>query len=277
MSHRRAALAGLGLAMLCGCTSLLIPPDGSAPQRWEYVKQGDAALLRKDFDGAIAAYGSALDLVERYQRASEASGYHPSRAAEALILAKLANAYSGRGAYAEAASYRQRALEIRERENGPTSLYVADLLNDLGYEYRRQGRYAEARSCLERAAGIFEGEGQKPRQAMAVNNIGHVDDAQGRLAEAESAFQRALALTEEAIGQNPQPGHAGFRQNMLHLRDYAAAVRKSGKLDAADRLDTRLAAMKRRVDEYIASLRTRGLEEQAMRAEAWYRRTGEGE
>jgi tetratricopeptide (TPR) repeat protein len=139
---RGAAVASLGLALVSGCTALLMPPDGSAPRRWEYVEQGDAALRRRDYDGAIAAYGSALELAERYRRASEESGYHPSRAAEALILNKLADAYAGRRNFPEAASYRQRALEIRERENGPKSLYVADLLNDLGYDYRRYGQYA---------------------------------------------------------------------------------------------------------------------------------------
>ena len=193
-----------------------------------------------------------------------------SRAAEARALRQLGEAHTRRRDHAGAASYRKRALEIRERENGPKSLYAADLLNDLGYDYRMQGRYEDALSSLERAVRIFEEEEQKPRQAIALNEIGHVYDAQGRLAEAESFFRRALTLTEEAVGRDPEPEHPGFRQNMLPLKDYAAAVRKSGKADEADHLDARLASMNRMVDEYIASLRKRGLEKKAAGFEAWY-------
>lgn len=264
------------LSTLSGCTWLMMKPDRSWPLQQEHLAQGDAALHRKDYDGAIASYRKALELRERYRRDSEKAGHHPSRAGEARTLGQLAEAYTRRRDHAEAAAYRRRALEIRESENGPKSLYVGDLLNDLGYDYRMQGRYDDALSSSDRAARIFEEEKQKPRQAIALNNIGHVYDAQGRLAEAEFFFRRALAMTEGAVGRNPTPEHPGFRQNLRHLRDYSDAVRKSGRADEANRLEARLASMNRMVDEYIASVRKAGPETKAARIEVWYR-TGERE
>lgn len=79
-----------------------------------------------------------------------------------------------------------------------------------------------------------------------------------------------MRICARAPQRNPKPEHPGFRQNILHLRDYAASVRKSGRLGDAEQLEKRFAAMVEGVDEYIASVRKRGREKDAAWFEAWY-------
>lgn len=235
----RALLAVLLLLCLGACSALLMPGDATLPRQNELLERGDREMRARRFGAAAAAFGEALALAERYQQEMSRQGYSPSPARVALTLEKLGLAQSEDQRFADAVASRRRALEIRERTNGPESLYAANLLNDLGYDLRRLGRHAEARASLERAASLFGNAGQKPREAMAINNLAHVDDAEGRLAEAERGFCRAFMLTEEAIGGTPQPAHAGYRQFQLHLRECAAAKRKAGKPGEAERLERR--------------------------------------
>lgn len=226
----------------------------------EHYKAGMRWFYRKDFDSAILSFRQAYDAAERLKLEQEKRGFPLS-----LALSQMSNALRGLGTahseqrkYAEAEAYYRRALEIRESLHGPNHRNVADFLNDLAVNYRKQGRYDEAMPLLERAARIFEEAGNRFDLAVVLNNIGHVHAGQGRLADAEAFFRRALATTEEAMGRNPGPDHPGWFQRILQIKDYAAALRKSGRAGEADRLDARLKELIGEERKHAAALRERG-------------------
>jgi tetratricopeptide (TPR) repeat protein len=219
-----------------------------AGMRWFY---------RKDFDSAILSFQQAYDAVERLKLEQEKRG-----SASPLALSEMSNALRGLGIahseqrkYAQAEAYHKRALEIRESLHGPG---VAHFLNDLAVNYRKQGRYGEAMPLHERAARIFEEAGNRFDLAVVLNHIGHVHAGQARNADAETFFGRALRTTEEAMGRNREPDHAGWFQRILHIKDYAAALRKSGRAGEADRLDAQLNELIHEERKHAAALRERG-------------------
>ena len=110
----------------------------------------------------------------------------------------------------------------------------------------------------ERAGRIFEEAGNRFDLAVVLNHIGHVHAAQGRTADAETFFGRALGTTEEAMGRNRGPDHPGWFQRILHIKDYAATVRKSGRAGEADRLDARLKELISEERKHAAAVRERG-------------------
>jgi tetratricopeptide (TPR) repeat protein len=223
----------------------------------EHYNAGMRWFYRKDFDSAIFSFRQAYAAAERLKLEQEKSGGPLT-----LALSMMSNALRGLGIahseqrkYAEAESYHRRALEIRESLHGPG---VAHFLNDLAVNYRKQGRYGEAMPLHERAARIFEKAGNRFELAVVLNNIGHLQDGQGRNADAETFFGRALGTTEEAMGHNRGPDHPGWFQRILHIKDYAAAVRKSGRGGEADRLDARLKELISEERKHAAALRERG-------------------
>lgn len=231
----------------------------------EHYKAGMRWFYRKDFDSAILSFKQAYDAAERLKLEQEKRG-----GPLPLALSQMSNALRGLGTahseqrkYAEAEAYYKRALEIREGLHGPNSRQVGDFLNDLAFNYRKQGRYDEAIPLLERAARIFEEAGNRFDLAVVLNNIGHVHDGQGRNADAETFFGRALGTTEEAMGRNRGPDHPGWFQRIKQIKDYAAALRKSGPAGEADRLDAQLKELTGEESKHAAALRERGQAESA--------------
>jgi tetratricopeptide (TPR) repeat protein len=226
----------------------------------EHYKAGMRWFYRKDFDSAILSFRQAYDAAERLKLEQEKRGGPLSLALSQMsnALRGLGTAHSSQRQYAEAESYYRRALEIRASLHGPNSRHVAHFLNDLALNYREQRRYDEAMPLLERAARIFEEAGNRFDLAVVLNNIGRVHAGQGRNADAETFFGRALGTTEEAMGRNRGPDHPGWFQRIRHIKDYAAAVRKSGRAGEADRLDAPLKQLTSEERKHAAALRERG-------------------
>lgn len=226
----------------------------------ENYNNGLRWFYRKDFDSAILAFTQAYDAAQRLKLEQDRSGGPTT-----LALSQMSNALRGLGIahteqrkYAQAEAHYKRALAIRESLHGPDGRQVGDFLNDLAVNYRKQARYAEAMPLLERAARIFEGAGNRFDLAVVLDNIGHVHAGQGRNADAEMFFGRALATTEDAMGRDRGPGNPGWFQRMRHLKDYAAALRTSGRAAEADQLDGRLKELVGEERAYAAALRERG-------------------
>lgn len=243
MSARFAAAALLALS-LAGCAAFQSSREQESRARgklWaEYNNSAVRAVEIGEFARAVELYNRALEIVGQEKRDS------PRRAVDLSIAFTLKNrAYArhlqGDDAAAEA-DYRQ-ALTIRESVLPEDSLEIADVLNDLGAVIRQRGRPAEARPLLERAVRIYAAAGERPRLAIALANLGHVNAAQGRSLEAEVFFRRALLQTEAAVGAEPRSGHPGFGQLLLHLREYAAALRATGQEAEAAGIDQRINAL----------------------------------
>lgn len=238
----------------------------SAGMRW---------FQREDYDSAIISFRQAYDAAERLKLEQEKSG-RP----QALALSQMSNALRGLGTahseqrqYSEAEAYYKRALEIREGLHGPDGMQVAASLNDLALVYRKEGRYDEALPMFERAARIFEATGNRFDLAVVLNNVGHVRAGQRRDAEAEASFGRALTTTEEAMGRNRGPNHPGWFQRILQIKDYTAALRKSGSAAQAYRLDAQLQDLVGEERKHAAALRGRGQADAASFREARLART----
>jgi Tfp pilus assembly protein PilF len=239
----RLAAAAL-LLLLAGCAAFQSSREQESRARgklWEeYNNAGVRAEKSREFAKAVELYTRALEVAEQEKRDS------PRRAVDLAIALTLKNrAYARhlqRDDAAAEADYRQ-ALTIRESVLPEDSPEVADVLNDLGAVLRERGRPAEARPLLERAVRIYAAAGERPRLAIALANLGHVNAAQGRPLEAEVFFRRALLQTEAAIGAEPRSGHPGIRQLLLHLREYAAALRASGQEAEAAGIEQRIKAL----------------------------------
>ena len=220
---------------------------------------GMRRFYRKDYDGAIICFGQAYDAAERLKLEGEKGG-SPLTLARSMMwnaLRGLGMAHEGRREPAEAESYRKQALELSPSIRGPDSQFVGHSLSDLAVGYLQQGRYEEALPPLQRAARIFEAAGNRFDLAVVLDNIGHVHAGQGQTAEAEASFGRALATTEAAMGRKTGPGDRGWFQRILHMKDYVAALRKSGSGEA-DRLDARLRELISEERKHTAALRERG-------------------
>lgn len=106
-----------------------------------------------------------------------------------------------RGDLAGAEDLCREALTIFEREEGPESPDVANLLHSLGGILERQGRFHEAALCADRAIRIiepviaqFEGDEGKLILLHALGLLGTALRQMGRYGDAERPLSRAVGL-----------------------------------------------------------------------------------
>ncbi|HEX2568812.1 MAG TPA: serine/threonine-protein kinase [Polyangia bacterium] len=128
----------------------------------------------------------------------------------------LGHLHSGQGDFPQATAHHRRALEIRERLLGPSSLLVAQSLTNLGQVYDDQGKYDEARGVHERALAIEErilGPAH-PDVATVLQNLGNVLDDQGHPEEALANYRRALTIRQAALGGEENSGIANLLNNI---------------------------------------------------------------
>lgn len=224
------------------------------------IRAGNRHLYLKDYEAALSSFQQAHDAADRLRLEREKTGarggdpwYQMSTA-----LRGMGNAHDGLRDFRQAEALYKRALELRESTGGSNNLAIANVLDDLGNNLRRQGRYGEALLVLEHAAGIYEERDLPHDYALVLGDIGKVHAGQGRVAEAEGYARRALETTEEAMRRPHRNPAALLNQRILHLRQYATAVRSSGRAAEADRLNLEAEALVRQQREHIASMHVRG-------------------
>jgi tetratricopeptide (TPR) repeat protein len=107
-----------------------------------------------------------------------------------------------RGQFAQAESFYQSALALRERVCGPEHPDTADSLSKLAWIYKEQGKYGAAYPLEERALNIREKMfgPEHSETATSLNNKAGILTSQGSFAEAEPLYQRALAIKEKTCG-----------------------------------------------------------------------------
>lgn len=154
-----------------------------APQRRLTLHRSAAELLeplahgRDERAGAVARHWSRTD--------------EPSRAAGWAVRA--AAAARAAGAYDEAVSYLELALDATDRAPAEYGVDVAEVLLDLARAQYLGGHIAEAVTTCERAAAHGERSGRADvvaRAAITVQGIGHP----GTNAQIEALCRRALAV-----------------------------------------------------------------------------------
>ena len=159
----------------------------------------------------------------------------------AQSLYELAILRRQQGASAEAESLYRRALDIREREQGPDHPDVAMVLNNLAVLKATGGDYDAAEPLLERALQIREsalGE-ESLLTAQSLSNLALLRAARGNAEGAEPLYRRSIAILE-------RPGADPPRADLARVLDnYAALLHETGRDAEARTLEARAQSLGR--------------------------------
>ena len=119
-------------------------------------------------------------------------------AALSSILNNLGEVYYATGRFAAAGPLYERALSLREKQEGTDAAALLPLLNSLALLYRETADYGRARRFAERARGIAESHNaaETVEGASAFSNLGAIEQMQGDLAGARKSLGRALSIRE---------------------------------------------------------------------------------
>lgn len=122
-------------------------------------------------------------------------------AALSSILNNLGEVYFATGRFAAAGPLYERALALRETQEGPDALTLLPLLNNLALLYRETADYGRALRFAERARSIAElhHTADTADGAAAFANLGAIEQLQGDLAGARISLGRALAIRRSVL------------------------------------------------------------------------------
>jgi CHAT domain-containing protein/Tfp pilus assembly protein PilF len=132
------------------------------------------------------------------------------------------------GKYDEARPLAERALAIREKEQGSEHPDVAAYINLLANLYRDKGDYAKAEPLFQRALLLREKAfgTEHPYVAVSLNSLAAIFSDKGDYANAERLFRRSLIIREKSLG----PEHPDVAVSLNNLAivysikgDYAQA------------------------------------------------------
>ena len=120
----------------------------------------------------------------------------------AKLLNEVGHFLDESGQYADATSFLEQALTMREQVLGKEHLDVAQSLNNLAEHYRYQARYADAEPLYQRALAIRQQElgFEHPDVATSLNNLARPYHHLVQYAEAKSLYEQALAIRKRVLG-----------------------------------------------------------------------------
>jgi tetratricopeptide (TPR) repeat protein len=145
-------------------------------------------------------------------------------------------------AYAQARSFCQRALRIREKVLGPEHPDTARSLDTLGYACIERGDLAGAQSLHERALRIREKVlgPEHPDTARSLDTLGYAFIERGDLVGAQSLYERALRIREKVLGPES-------RDTAENIRELGHLFQKQGDLARAQSTQERALAILEKV------------------------------
>jgi tetratricopeptide (TPR) repeat protein len=129
----------------------------------------------------------------------------------------------------------KQLLTLKEQQLGPNHLDVAEAAGSLGSLYQEDRQYKEAEVLFKRALAIRESVAGKEDLGTAgeLQRLALLYAEQNRYPEAEPISKRALAVLEKEFGQNNPV------RTLPILENYANVLRKLGRLEEAQTLETR--------------------------------------
>ncbi len=186
----------------------------------EVLAQGKAQAAAGNEKAADAAFQlgalayQRIDYAHAYDYYLEAAKLQPDNPEYLNMAGRIAYDL---GRYAEAHTFWEKALAIREKALGPEHPDVATSLNNLAALYYAQGQYAKAEPLLQRTLVIWAKSfgPEHPDVATSLNNLAGLYHAQGAYAKAEPLYQRALAIVEKSFGR--EHPHVAASLNNLAL------------------------------------------------------------
>jgi tetratricopeptide (TPR) repeat protein/predicted Ser/Thr protein kinase len=157
-------------------------------------------------------------------------------------LSSCARIALNRGDLAEAEAILTEALDLGERELGPSSPLVGDLLNEMCVLMEEQGRSMDALPVCRRALAAREAAygPDHPRVATTLNNLGNALQGAGQLDEAAAVGERVLEMRRRLLGaEHPRVASA--------LNNLGLTYKKMGDLDRAEALYRESLELRRKV------------------------------
>ena len=123
---------------------------------------------------------------------------------------------------------------IERAEAAGTSALLARALDRLAEYYYREQRYREAASAYRRSLGLWRDilGPAHPIVARLLVSLGQIYVQLDKLPEAEPLFRQALSIIESS-------GAVGDAQVAEALEVYATRLRRSGRQDQANSVETR--------------------------------------
>jgi tetratricopeptide (TPR) repeat protein len=136
----------------------------------------------------------------------------------AQLLMQAGNYLRESAQYEQAEPLLQRALDIREKTQGPEHPDTADTLHELAWLYWRQGKYELAEPLYLRALAINEKTfgPEHPDTADTLHSLAKLYRRQGKYEQAEPLYLRALAISEKMEGPE-HPSTAAYLNNLASL------------------------------------------------------------
>jgi CHAT domain-containing protein/Tfp pilus assembly protein PilF len=188
------------------------PPEIAA----SYNELGAAHYYKGDYEGAIQAWGKALELYKKWQGLWNSD--------TAMILGQLALVRMEKGEYGVAEQDYKLVLRILQRTRGRRDSYVAVNLNNLGGLYYTLGNYPEAEKYYKGALDIAEHssgpEGEDTAQYL--NNLGLLYYETSDYKRAQPLYERALAIRRKIL----KPGHTDIAQSLFNLGSLFGALKR---------------------------------------------------
>lgn len=176
--------------------SIAAPQVAGDTAWYRLMAEGESALRRRDFRGAVASFESAL---------REAGGSDSEDPRIAYALHGAARAKLQQLQFLEAESPARRALAIYEKHYGPDSGQVAAVLIVLASIRGSLGYYQESVPLLRKALAIHEkiSGTEHPNVAYTARILAFaLLQVVPRSEEAISLVRRALEILERALGPN---------------------------------------------------------------------------
>lgn len=176
---------------------------------WETLyREGELALLRKDYGGAQKNFGTALRIAERFAVDDPRLG---------KTLNSLAAVYYAQGDFEHAVPLLRRSLAVMELALGPDDPDVAQSMKNLAAVYYLQRNYADAEPLFRRALKIWENAlgPEHPYVATLLSHMAGLYQAQGRYDDARPLLVRSLGIWETLLG----PEHPNVVQSRRLLAE----------------------------------------------------------
>jgi Tfp pilus assembly protein PilF len=135
--------------------------------------------------------------------------------AKAPIYGQLGRTKDEQGAYQEAITFYEKALEIDKKTRPPNHPSLAISYNNIGGVYDSMGDYSKALSSYEKALEIRQQSlpTNHPDLAKSYNNIGAVYYNMGDYSKALSSYEKALAIRQQSL----PPNHPDFSMSYNNI------------------------------------------------------------